>query len=68
MKRNEFMFFSSQRVRQLVRARRADGHVRVAAERALLHPRVRDPELDDRLAQELQEALAPARPSGCPAA
>src|SRR5262249_36424014 len=48
---------------QLVGARRADGNVGIAAERPLLHARVRDPELDDRLAQELKE---PARLVGRP--
>ena len=42
---------------QLARARRPDGDVRVDAQSAFLHLRVRDPELDDRLAQQLQEAL-----------
>ncbi len=42
---------------QLVRAGRPHGHVGVDAERPLLHLRIRDPELDDRLAQELEEPL-----------
>ena len=42
---------------QLVGARRAHGDVGVDAERALLHLRVRDPELDDRLPEELEEPL-----------
>ena len=42
---------------ELVRPRGADGDVGVDAERALLHLRVRDPELHDRLAQELEEPL-----------
>ena len=42
---------------QLVGAERPDRDVRVDAERSLLHLGVRDAELDDRLAQELKEAL-----------
>ena len=42
---------------QLVRAGGADGDVGVDAERPLLHLGVRDAELDDRLAEQLQEAL-----------
>ena len=42
---------------QLVRSGRAHGDVRVDPERALLHLRVRDAELDDRLPQQLEEAL-----------
>ena len=42
---------------QLVRARGAHRDVRVDPERALLHLRVRDAELDDRLSQQLEEAL-----------
>ena len=42
---------------QLVRARGAHRDVRVDPERALLHLRVRDAELDDRLPQQLEEAL-----------
>ncbi len=42
---------------ELVRPCRAHGDVGVHAERPLLHLRVRDAELDDRLPQELQEAL-----------
>ena len=35
----------------------ADGDVRIRAQRSLLHLCVRDAELDDRLAEQLQEAL-----------
>ncbi len=42
---------------QLVGAGRPDGDVGVDAQRPLLHLRVGDPELDDRLAQELEEPL-----------
>ena len=42
---------------ELVRARRADGDVGVDAQLPFLHLRVRDPELDDRLPQELEEAF-----------
>ncbi len=42
---------------QLVRARRPDGDVRVHTQRPLLHLGVRDPELDDRLSEQLEEAL-----------
>ncbi len=42
---------------QLVRPRRPHRDVGVDAQRPLLHLRVGDPELDDRLAQELEEAL-----------
>ncbi len=42
---------------ELVRARRANRDVRIDAERSLLHLGVRDPELDDRLPQELEEPL-----------
>ena len=54
---NEFMFFSSVFVRSPLSPAFADGDVRVAAQRPLLHLGVRDAELDDGLAQELQEAL-----------
>ena len=56
-KLNEFMFFSSVRVRSSSEPRRPHGDVDVEAHRALLELRVGDAELDDRLAQELQEAL-----------
>ena len=42
---------------QLVGAGRADGDVRVAAQRPFLHARVGDAERDDRLAEQLEEAL-----------
>ena len=42
---------------QLVRALGPDRDVDVEAQRALLHLRVGDPELDDGLAQQLEEAL-----------
>ena len=42
---------------QLVGAGRSNRHVGVDAERPLLHLRVGDAELDDRLAQELEEPL-----------
>ena len=53
-KRKEFMFLSSVLVPSSVRARRADGDVGVAAQRALLHVDVGDAELAQRLAQQLQ--------------
>ena len=42
---------------ELVGPLRSDGHIGVHAQGALLHLRVRDPELDDRLPQELEEPL-----------
>ena len=57
MKRNEFMFFSSQRVRSSSEPAGRTETLASTAQRALLHPRVRDAELDDRLAQQLEEAL-----------
>ena len=52
----EFMFLSSVFVRKPVLAGLAHRDVGVAAQRALLHLGVGDAELDDRLAQELEEA------------
>ena len=57
MKLNEFMFLISVRVRSSSEPSGSDRDVRVDAQRPLLHLRVRDPELDDRLAEELQEPL-----------
>ena len=51
------MFFSSVRVRSSSEPGRADGDVDVEAHRALLELGVGEAELDDRLAQQLQEAL-----------
>ena len=56
-KLNEFMFFSSVRVRSSSEPARADGDVDVEAHRALLELGVGQAELDDGLAQQLQEAL-----------
>ncbi len=42
---------------ELARAGRANGDVGIDAQRPLLHLGVRDPELDDRLAEKLQEPL-----------
>ena len=47
----------SVRVRSSSEPCRPHRDVGVDAQRPLLHLRVRDPELDDRLAQELEEAL-----------
>ena len=57
MKRNEFMFFSSQRVRSSSEPAGRTETFASTAQRALLHARVRDPERDDRLPEELEEAL-----------
>ena len=57
MKLNEFMFLISVRVPQLTNAARPHRDVGVDTKSALLHLRVGDAELDDRLAEELQEAL-----------
>ena len=51
------MFLSSVRVRSSSDPGGAHGDVDVEAERALLHLGVGDAELDDRLAQQLEEAL-----------
>ena len=51
------MFLISQRVRSSSEPAGPHRDVRVDAERALLHLGVGDAELDDRLPQELQEAL-----------
>ena len=47
----------SHRVRSSSEPAGTDGDVRVDPERPLLHLRVGDAELDDRLAEQLQEAL-----------
>ena len=54
---NEFMFLISHRVRSSSEPVGTHGHVGVDAERSLLHLRVGDAELDDRLPEELQEPL-----------
>ena len=54
---NEFMFFSSQTRAIDLLAALAHGDVDIGAQRPLLHLGVRDPELDDRLPQETQEAV-----------
>ena len=50
------MFFSSQRVRSSCEPAGPHGDVGVDAQRPLLHLGVGDPELDDRLPEQLQEA------------
>ena len=57
MKLKEFMFLISVRVRSSSEPAGPHRDVGVDAQRALLHLRIRDPQLDDGLAQELEEAL-----------